>query len=92
MKYITTTQLRTKSKELVQALRDGESVTLVHRSQQVGTIQPHQEDPEYKTVDVEELKAAVRDLDLELPDSLEEQDAMYRGEMVRKHGAYLSRR
>lgn len=92
MKYITTTQLRTKSKELIDTLRDGDSVTLIHRSQEVGVIQPQTNTTEYKTVNVEELQKAINNLDLDLPDSLEEQDAVYHREMIKKHGSHLSRR
>src|SRR5690606_12332476 len=36
----TSTQLRTKSKELVDALSDGQAVTLIHRSRVIGVIKP----------------------------------------------------
>ncbi len=44
MNYITTTDLRTKSSELVDTLKAGVEVTLVHRSKIIGTIRgiPHQ--------------------------------------------------
>ena len=40
MNYITTTQLRTDSTRLVTALRTGEKISLIHRSQLIGVISP----------------------------------------------------
>jgi antitoxin (DNA-binding transcriptional repressor) of toxin-antitoxin stability system len=40
MKYITTTDLRTKSSELVAQLKSGQEVILLHRSEVLGTIVP----------------------------------------------------
>lgn len=40
MNYITTTQLRTDSTRLVAALRIGEKISLIHRSQIIGVISP----------------------------------------------------
>lgn len=38
MNYITTTQLRTRVPEFVEALLAGKSINLIHRSQNLGTI------------------------------------------------------
>jgi len=38
MNHITTTDLRTKSSELVDTLKSGVEVTLIHRSKIIGTI------------------------------------------------------
>lgn len=43
MNYITTTQLRTQSSQLVEALKRGNTVSLVHRSKIIGKIQPADE-------------------------------------------------
>lgn len=40
MNYITTTQLRTKTKWLVGMLRKGKTVILIHRSEVVAEIVP----------------------------------------------------
>lgn len=40
MQYITTTQLRTMSTDLVAALSAGDHVDLIHRSRVVGEIKP----------------------------------------------------
>lgn len=42
MQYITTTELRTKSKKLVEMLREGLSIDLLHRSKVIGKIHPKQ--------------------------------------------------
>ena len=40
MNLITTTELRTRTSELIKALLAGESVDLIHRSQILGEIKP----------------------------------------------------
>ncbi|MCL4390262.1 MAG: hypothetical protein M1484_02530 [Patescibacteria group bacterium] len=45
MQYITTTQLRTMTTDLIASLAAGESVELVHRSKIVGEIKPKKLDP-----------------------------------------------
>lgn len=44
MNYITTTELRTRSSELIDFLLAGETVNLIHRSSIVGTIVPVEEE------------------------------------------------
>ena len=41
MNYITTTELRTKTTELVEKLEAGEEVGLLHRSKFVGSFRPN---------------------------------------------------
>ena len=43
MQTITTTQLRTKSSELIKSLEKGDSISLIHRSKIVGVIKPKAE-------------------------------------------------
>lgn len=43
MNYITTTELRTKSPDLVETLLKGEEVNLIHRSKLIGVIKPKTE-------------------------------------------------
>ncbi len=45
MNYITTTQLRTNTTNLVNALMAGHSVQLIHRSQVLGVISPPENKP-----------------------------------------------
>lgn len=49
MNYITTTELRTRSSELIDFLLAGEAVDLIHRSSIVGTIIPKDDGPENLT-------------------------------------------
>jgi len=90
MDYITTTDLRTKSPELVAALEAGKSVKLVHRSKVVGTIDPPTREP------VLFDSAAVKKIVAHIPKlphlSDEERDRIYREEMEKKHGALISGR
>lgn len=44
MNYITTTELRTRSSELIDFLLAGETVDLIHRSSVVGTIIPKEKE------------------------------------------------
>lgn len=86
MKYITTTELRTKSKELVETLREGESVVLIHRSRQVGVIAPPVDSPAPKIFDAQAFLKIRDSLDLDIPASYEERDAEYRQHMMEKYG------
>lgn len=66
MNYITTTELRTRSSELIDFLLAGETVDLIHRSSIVGTIIPKEEEPGNLTKD--DLKKIAEALDqLNLP-------------------------
>lgn len=40
MQYITTTELRTKTPELIETLSRGQSVILIHRSKVIGEFKP----------------------------------------------------
>lgn len=89
MNYISTTELRTKSVELIQQLKEGKSVTLIHRSEVVATIVPEvSEDSELKR-----KKAALRFLEIagSMPRiSPEKSDEIYRKHMEGKYGKNIS--
>ncbi len=87
MQYITTTELRTKSKELVETLLSGQSINLVHRSKVVGEIKPKIYDP--KPFDADKLLKAIEKLNLPklTPRQIE---TRYRKAMMKKHGQSLS--
>jgi len=91
MQLITTTQLRTKSKELVETLLAGRSVNLIHRSKIIAEVRPKDNEPRIFTrKDAEEIRAIARKLNLpKLSDK--EIDRRYRVAMMKKHGQYLSR-
>lgn len=83
MKIITTTQLRTKSKELVKTLQEGHSVNLIHRSKVVGEIRPKTYDP--KPFKMAQFIKIVKKLNL--PQLTRKQmEARYRAAMIKKHG------
>lgn len=84
MNFITTTDLRTKSSGLVSSLKNGKSVSLVHRSKIVGKIIPTS-DISIKTIDAKKLQSKINRLDLPRL-SLEEIDRRYRMAMMKKHG------
>lgn len=87
MQIITTTQLRTKSKELVKVLREGRSVDLIHRSKIVGEIRPKIYDP--KPFDPHKFAKIVKKLNF--PSLTPQQiEARYRAAMIKKHGKSLS--
>lgn len=87
MQVITTTQLRTKSKDLVKSLEEGRSVDLIHRSKIVGEIRPKIYDP--KPFDARKFAKLVEKLDL--PNlTIKQREARYREAMERKHGKSLS--
>ena len=88
MQVITTTELRTKSKELVQVLREGRSVDLIHRSKVVGCLIPNK-DARTKTINVKRLEAKINKLDFPHLTN-KEIDRRYKAAMMNKHGQGLS--
>ncbi len=89
MQVITTTELRTKSKELVKALQEGQSVDLIHRSKVVGQIKPKMYDP--KPFDPEAFEKAVRGLNLPKT-SYAQREKIYRKHLMEKYGKGISGR
>jgi hypothetical protein len=87
MDYITTTNLRTKSTELIDTLKKGGKVTLIHRSKVVGIIKPAI--PEGKPFDVEKLKKLTKRLNLPKT-SYEEREKRYRAHSEKKYGKGVS--
>ncbi len=87
MQVITTTELRTKSKELVKVLQEGHSVDLIHRSRVVGEIKPKIYDP--KPFDPEKFARIVKKLNFPklTPRQIE---TRYKAAMMKKHGQGLS--
>ncbi len=86
MQVITTTELRTKSKELVRILQEGHSVDLIHRSKVVGEIKPKIYDP--KPFDAESFLKLVKKLNL--PKTTPAQrERRYRAHLMKKYGKNL---
>ena len=84
MNTITTTDLRTKSSDLVTFLKKGNSVSLIHRSKIVGKIIPSR-DVVLKTIDAKELQNKIDRLDFPSLTPAE-MDRRYRIAMMKKHG------
>lgn len=87
MQVITTTELRTKSKELVKTLQEGRSIELIHRSRVVGEIKPKIYDP--KPFDPDKFAKIVKKLNFPKL-SLRQIEVRYRAAMMKKHGQGLS--
>lgn len=86
MQYITTTELRTKSKELVETLLAGQSINLVHRSKVVGEIKPKIYDP--KPFDAGKFLKLVEKLNLPKT-TYAERERRYRAHLMKKYGKNL---
>ena len=85
MQYITTTQLRTKSKKLVEVLLEGRSVDLIHRSKVVGKIHPSYDPKPLTKEGIEKLKRLAKELNLPKM-SYKERERRYRKHLVEKYG------
>lgn len=90
MNYITTTELRTKSSQLVDELRRGGVVSLIHRSKVIGEIKPKLYDP--KPLTKEDIKKLIKLAKaLNLPKlSYKERERRYREHLMKKYGQGLS--
>lgn len=89
MQYITTTDLRTKSSELVNSLSKGEVVSLVHRSKIIGEIKPKRELKPITKADIRQLKNLA--FELNLPEiSYKQREKIYRKHLTEKYGQNLS--
>lgn len=87
MQVITTTELRTKSKELVKVLREGHSVDLIHRSRVVGEIKPKIYDP--KPFDPDKFAEIAKKLNLPKL-SYKERGRRYKAHLMKKYGKDIS--
>lgn len=88
MNYITTTQLRTNSSDLVELLMTGQSVELIHRSKVIGQIKPNtDEDP--KVFSAKRIAKIVADMNLPKL-SYKEREKRYRNHLMQKYGKGLS--
>lgn len=87
MQTITTTELRTKSKELIKTLKQGRSIELIHRSKVVGEIKPKIYDP--KPFDPDKVAEIAKKMNLPHL-SYKERDRRYRAHLMKKYGKALS--
>jgi len=88
MQLITTTELRTRSKELISALLAGESVELIHRSKIIGEVRPKKK--EIKVFNANRIKKIVERMNFE-PLSYSEIEKKYRKHIMDKYGKSISR-
>lgn len=91
MQYITTTQLRTMSHQLIQALDAGEEIELVHRSRVVGEIKPKTfVSKPFTQKDIDDLIVLAKKMNLPKL-SYKERERNYRKHIMEKYGKGLSR-
>ena len=86
MQYITTTELRTKSKELVKILQEGLSVDLIHRSQVIGKIEPAK--TQTKPFNAKSFSRLVKKLNLPKT-TYAEREKRYTAHLMKKYGKDL---
>ena len=83
MNTITATELRTKTKDLMEALLKGEEVSLIHRSRVIGVFKPRKKAP--KLFNAKEFTKIAEKMNLPKL-SREEREKRYRNAMMKKHG------
>ncbi len=85
MEMLTTTNLRTQSSQLVNLLKKGTSVSLVHRSQIIGLIKPQQgEAVVFK--DARKFAKLLSELNLVTKLTDKQRDEMYAAHLTKKYG------
>lgn len=87
MQYITTTNLRTQSPQLIEALKKGGTVSLIHRSKIVAVIKPA--DNKLKKFDVSKFKKHIEDLNLPKT-TYAKREKIYRKHLMEKYGKNIS--
>jgi hypothetical protein len=89
MQVITTTQLRTKSKQLIKTLEEGYSVDLIHRSKVVGEIKPKDEPKVLTLKDIKQIEKIADELNLPKT-TYAQREKNYRKHIMDKYGKGLS--
>ncbi len=89
MDYITTTDLRTKSSQLIDALEKGMEVSLIHRSQLVAIIKPKSKMKPLKNTDIVELKELAKSANLPKM-SYDDRKRAYTEHLLKKYGKDIS--
>ena len=85
MEFLTTTDLRTQSVHLVQLLKKGTSVSLVHRSQVIGLIAPQQAPPRVLT-DPTKLARLLAQMKPEKTLTKAQREKIYFAHLAQKYG------
>ena len=89
MNYLTTTQLRTQTSKIVDTLKKKGTISLIHRSKIIGTINPVQKEP----VKITDVKALEKFLSQIRPQKLIPQydrEKVYRQHLIKKYGKGIS--
>ena len=90
MNIITSTELRTKTTQIIDTLINGGTIDLVHRSRVVGEIRPKKQSPKIMTKkSIQELMALAKKMNLPKL-SYKERERKYRQHLVKKYGKGLS--
>lgn len=89
MHDITTTNLRTQSSKLVETLKKGGVVSLIHRSKVIGVIKPKKEPKALQKEDINELKKLAEDLSLPKK-SYKDRANLYKTHLSDKYGKNIS--
>ncbi|MBI5613633.1 hypothetical protein HY947_01805 [Candidatus Gottesmanbacteria bacterium] len=90
MNLITTTELRTRTSELIEALLSGESIDLIHRSKVLGEIKPKKYQAKTFTKETIE-RLALLTKKMNLPKLTDKQiEVRYRKHLMEKYGKGLS--
>lgn len=88
MNYITTTDLRTKTPELITILKNNGEVSLIHRSKVIGIIQPAS--AKSKPFDPEAFEKFAKKIRPKRILSDREKEKVYRRHLEEKYGKGLS--
>lgn len=84
MEYITATELRTKTKELVKLLKNGNSTNLVYKSKIVGIVSPVKEERP-KVVDEHFIKFMEK-APMDTVTTKKQREQIYRKHLMDKYG------
>ena len=87
MNYITTTDLRTQSPELIAQLKKGGKVTLIHRSSVIGVITPVVSSS--RVFDVASFKKIIGN-GLSVSERIHDRNKVYENHLKEKYGKRLS--
>jgi len=89
MDYITTTNLKAQSSELINTLKKGGVVSLIHHSKIVGVIKPKREPKMLTKTAINQLKKLAENINLQKT-SYEKREKIYRDHLMDKYGKDLS--
>lgn len=88
MNYLTTTGLRTQSSQLINSLKQGKKISLVHRSQVIGEISPIH--TSIKAFDVKKFREFIKMPEDKNSLSYQKRERIYREHLEKKYGKNFS--